>query len=318
MESGHAWIQDSLLPFKLNCVKVFYMILSRAIYSLLGLLMGVVLYMIYYQDIPAWRWGILPLVLLGILTYIFSSELNHYWLNRFPVEIDEREHYFLANHHPFYHSLSHIKQKEFGRACIVFHRKRDYILQGIPNFPDDLKVLWSGQAVFLSHIFDMTLEKWNHYEKVVLYPHPFMTPKIETVHASETNFEEGVLLFSVDQLIPGMTQYHRFFNIGLYEFVRIAKKIKPGAFSTLNQYDKSELIEIAKRFSNIEYDAIRYWINIEILDVEAIYITLLLSNYKIWSTFSESQINQLPMAGKIIKDIRSQFTLDKTNSEPLP
>jgi len=294
------------------------MILSRAIYSFLGLLMAVVLYMIYYQDMPGWRWGILPILLLGVLTYIFSSELNHYWLNRFPVEIDEREHSFLANHHPFYHSLSHEKQIEFGRACIVFHRKRDYILQGIPNFPDDLKVLWSGQAVFLSHIFDLTLEDWDHYEKIVLYPHPFISPKIETVHASETNFEEGVILFSVDQLIPGMTQSHRFFNIGMYELVRIAKKIKPEAFSELNQYETVELIDIAALFSNIEYDAIRYWINIKMLDVEAIYLTLLLTNYTSWSTFSDTRIDQIPFAQKTLKAIRSQFTVDKTKTEPLP
>jgi hypothetical protein len=283
------------------------MILSRALYSFLGLILGFVLFMVFIQDAPEWRWGILPVLALGFLTYIFSSELNHYWLNRYPIEVDEREHIFISRHLSFYASLSPDKQKEFGKQCIQFHRKRDYILQSLPNFPDDLKVLWSAQALVLSYALDLAVSDWDEFDTVVVYPHPFMTPNVDEVHASETHFDEGVWLFSVDQLIPGMTKPHRFFNIALYEFVRTAKKIRPERFAALKQFDASELEAVSQVFSNINFESIRYWLNIDDFDREAAYYTLLLSHWSVWEVFSEQQKDTLPLAREVSSRLRSNL-----------
>jgi len=262
--------------------------------------------LVFVQDIAIWRWGILPVLALGFLTYIFSSEINHYWLNRFPIEIDAREHQFLSRHLPYYSSLPLSDQKEFGKACIAFHRHRDYILQGMPNFPDDLKVLLAAQAVLLSHVFELSLDDWNAYDKMVLYPHPFISPEIDVVHASETHFSEGVWLFSVDQLIPGMTQPRRFFNTGLYEFIRTLKAIHPEKLSKLSQFDESTLQNLAANFSKIKYENIQYWLNIKEPDQEAVYLTLLLTNYSLWSTYSTEQISSFPLANLIRDKLNKQ------------
>jgi len=283
------------------------MILSRALFSLLGLILALVLFMIFIQDSPQWRWGILPVLALGFLTYIFSSELNHYWLNKYPIQIDEREHIFIATHLSFYASLSPEKQKKFGKECIQFHRKRDYILQSLPNFPDDLKVLWSAQALVLNHALDLSFSDWNEFDTVVVYPHPFMTPDIEQVHACETHFDEGVWLFSVDQLIPGMTKPHRFFNIALYEFVRTAKKLKPDLFTELKRYDPKDLETASQVFSNISFESIRYWLNIVDFDKEAAYLSLLISHWSVWDVFNDQQKEALPLATEISTRLRSHL-----------
>jgi len=275
------------------------MILSRAIYSLLGLFLGLVLYMVFIKEMDLWRWGILPIVMIGFLTYIFSSEINHYWLNRYPLQLDQREHFFLSRHFPYYEALSPDKQKEFGEQCIQFHRKRDTILQGLPNFPDDLKVLWSAQALLLTRAMGLSVSDWDSYEKVVLYPHPFISPDIEQVHASETHFEEGIWLFSADQLIPGMTQPTRFFNLALYEFIRTAKTLRPDKFTSLRNTSPSKLAETAESFSNLTLTTIRSWLNIEELDLEAVYLTLLLSHLSVWGVFSEKHLSTLPLASAV-------------------
>jgi hypothetical protein len=272
--------------------------------------------MVFIQDIPIWRWGILPVLVLGFLTYIFSAEINHYWLNRYPVEIDQREHQFLIRHLIFYQQLSPLRQKEFGKSCINFHRQRDFILQGMPNFPDDLKVLLAGQVIFLNKVFEVSLDDWDPYDKIVLYPHPFMSPEIEKVHASETHVTEGVWLFSIDQLIPGMTQPQRFFNIGLYEFLRTLKMIKPHIFEKLEQFDIKELMGLAASFSKIDYKNIQYWLNIDKPDKDAVYLTLLLTNYPLWFNFSAGQLEALPLALAIKKRIQTGAALAASNELP--
>lgn len=283
------------------------MILSRALYSFLGLILGLVLYMVFVQENEVWRWGILPVAVLGFLTYIFSSEINHYWLNRFPLELDAREHQFLTRNFPYYAGLPPSNQKDFGKACIAFHRQRDFILQGMPNFPDDLKVLLAAQAVFLSHIFDLPLDTWREFDKVVLYPHPFMSPDIEEVHASETHLSEGVWLFSIDQLIPGMTQPHRFFNTGLYEFIRTIKAINPEQFAKNHQPNAAALKKHAKSFTKIDYQNIYYWLNIKDPDQEAIYLTLLLTHYSIWSTTRADKTSSMPFVDRVRQKFKTPY-----------
>jgi hypothetical protein len=183
----------------------------------------------------------------------------------------------------------------------------------MPNFPDDLKVLLAAQAVLLSHIFDLPLDKWRAYDKVVLYPHPFMSPEIEDVHASETHFTEGVWLFSIDQLIPGMTQPHRFFNTGLYEFIRTLKAVKPEGLLKKMKCEASTLEKYATSFSKIDYQNIYYWLNIKDPDQEAIYLTLLLTHYYKWSARQDEETHSMPLT-EIVREKFNTSYEPSTNS----
>lgn len=272
------------------------MILSRALLSILALFFGIVLYLVFMRDLDQWRWAILPLVLIAIVTYIFSSELNHWWLNRYPTDLDKKEHQFLIRHHSYYKELSPARQKQYGRECIAFHRKRDFILQGVPNFPDDVKVLWSAQALDLKYLLDLPEPGLNHYETVVVYPHPFITPEIDHVHASETHHEEGVWLFSVEQVIFGMTQPARFFNIVLYEFLRAARQRHPDWLEEIEEHDLCDLKQVRLELSNISDEHIRGWLNVPEIDWRSAYVTILVSHWPYWRVMHPLSIDRIPLA----------------------
>ena len=49
----------------------------------------------------------------------------------------------------------------------------------------------------------------------------------EEWHASEHFEEDGVIMFSAEQLMPGFMQPKRFLNIGLYEYTRVFRNCYP-------------------------------------------------------------------------------------------
>lgn len=280
------------------------MILSRAIYSVIILLGGLVAYQVYWNDQESWRWGILPVVMLLILNYVFSSEIDEWWELRQPTVLDPREHRFLKHHSIFYRALLPVQQKEFGEDCLRFHRRRDYIFRGIPSFPEDLKALFGAQALKLQYILGLDTELLAKFEKVVLYSHPFISPSIDYVHTSETHEEDGVWLFSTEQLILGLTRSRRFFNIALYEMARVQLQRDAQLAEELDNWSDEQLEEWRSQLTGFSMEKIQKWINIEAIDVRAAYITTLLDHWHQWALLSQERRARFPLSDRLEKTFR--------------
>lgn len=262
--------------------------------------MAFVLFMVYMQESVIWRWGIAPLVLLGVMNYVFQPQIDYWWFEKMKPTLDPMEHRFLEKHLAFYRSLADEEKEEFGRECIRFNHNKEYILQGVPSLPADLKIAVAAYATSLRYAFRLKEEDpFSKIERVVFYPHPFMSPDIDEVHASETHYEDGVWIFSLEQLIPGVTQPKKFFNILVYEMAVVLIEDFPDFQKELSKYTREEIDSYRRTLSDIPLERIQKWINLKDINQQAIYITALLSHWEEVSALSEQERKKLPLGEQL-------------------
>ena len=254
------------------------MVLSRAIFSVLGLLGAFALYQIFWLDALSWRWILAALIFIGIMVYVFQPQINYWWMKRQNVQLNPLEHHFLLSHFPYYQQLSEEDQKAFGQQCLFFVEAKDFILQGVPSLPDDIKLLIAAQAVGYEFLFAERQSCFADFERIAIYPHPFISPDIDQVHASETHFGDKVWIFSLQQLLPGITQPKAYFNVVAYEFAKTLNYRHPDWFAELKKLSHEEIwLKLEQEYGKT-LPAIQRWINLEEIDPIAVYLTELLFN----------------------------------------
>jgi hypothetical protein len=103
-----------------------------------------------------------------------------------------------------------------------------------------------------------------------VYPHPFPSPQHpEKWHASEIFDEDGVVLFSAEQLMAGFMNPTRFFHLGLYEMARVYLKNHPqAAIPDFSEGDWGKL----ERISGLSRDVVHHFIGLPDADVRAVAI----------------------------------------------
>ena len=200
-----------------------------------------------------------PFFILLAAMYIMAPQINWWWFEKYPPELGAQTKNFLDTHAPYYRKLSPELKIRFRHRVALFIAGNEFIRPVHKDYPDaatlrnsvpeDLKA--AVAANFVQVHFgktDLVSKKFEHY---ILYPHPFPTIQFQVLHNSEIFEEDGVVLFSADPLMQGLTQPQNYFNIGLYEMARVFKY-------TYNAFEMPEMpereLEIISRMSkkNIE------------------------------------------------------------------
>ncbi len=178
----------------------------------------------------AWRsegggaiWVVPPLVALVII-YVLAPQINWWWWKRNTPDLSDGLTKLLEKHSIFYKNLPKTEQKEFRGRVFMFMQATNFVAKAFPEdeVPDDLKAIIAANAVTVSGRKDQFL--FPKFEQVVVYPQAFPTPRFQVLHSSEIFEEEGLLIFSGELLIRSFMEPGAYFNIGLYEFARAAKK----------------------------------------------------------------------------------------------
>ena len=254
------------------------MVLSRAIFSFLGLLGVIALYQVFWVDALQWRWILAALIFISVLVYVFQPQINYWWMKKQKIKLNALEHHFLITHFPYYQQLPEEEQKKFGQNCLFFVEAKDFILQGVPSLPDDIKLLIAAQAVGLEYNFAEREKSFDDFERIAIYPHPFISPEIDKVHASETHFEDKVWIFSLQQMLPGLTKPNEYFNIVAYEFAKTLNYKNPSQFKDLKKLSAEELWAKIEEEFDISLADIQRWLNLEDIDPIAVYLAKSLFN----------------------------------------
>ena len=88
------------------------------------------------------------------------------------------------------------------------------------HVPEDVKGITAANIVMLT--FGQKDYRLSNFEKSVTYPHPFPSPQFpKHLHSCEIFEEDGVILFSLEKMIPGATRQTQFYNIALHEYAKI-------------------------------------------------------------------------------------------------
>ncbi|MEL6669996.1 MAG: hypothetical protein AAFO91_03125 [Bacteroidota bacterium] len=250
----------------------------RYFYIPLLMLMGVAL-LLTAQDSVKFGWLPIPIMVAIALVYMFGPQIKWWYWGKYPPDLSSR-YAPLLDRFPFYLSLGPAQKRDFRAKAFLFRANTVYKAMAMPRVPEDIQVfLAASAACIFSGIEEPDYDK---ADVVVAYPHPFPSPQIEALHRSEFFARDGVLIFSVPDLVQSVVEPASFIQLGLYEYARVflAEYGRLG-FPSLNWEQIEEI-------SAFKQQPAEKWHGSGTLDVTAVSLVLYFTHKnKFESTFPE-------------------------------
>lgn len=177
------------------------------------------LYLAWEVDAEYSIW-IAPFVILSALVFIFSPQINWWWYNRRPPQLEPGLSALLERFSTFYQMLSAADKHRFRSRVALFRMGTDWEPMAFEGeaVPNDVQLALAAQAVMLT--FERPVFLFEKFEKVIVFPRPFSTPEYPFDHASELYQPDGCLLFSAEQVMRAFTQPGGLYNVGLHEYAK--------------------------------------------------------------------------------------------------
>jgi Mlc titration factor MtfA (ptsG expression regulator) len=180
------------------------------------------LYLSWKVDESYSIWIVPFLVIIAIL-FLSSPHINWWWWQRYPPDLEPHYTEFLEKNQKFYREMEEDQKKNFRTRVFLMRNGIDWTAVAFPedNVPDDVKLAIATQASRL------TLKKapflFDQFEKVVVYPRPFLSPEYPFNHSSELYSADGCLIFSADEAMHGFMQEGKTYNVVLHEYAKAFK-----------------------------------------------------------------------------------------------
>jgi len=162
----------------------------------------------------------IPLFLILVGIYVLAPQINWWWYERNPPDVDTPVRMMLERLNPFYKGLSEKDQQKFRQRMEMFVKGVNFMPKGWDKMPEDVKYAVAANAVQLN--FNKKELLFPKYENVVVYPQAFPSPQYpESFHPSEVYKEDGVVLFSAEHLLASLMEPNKYYNVAMYEYVKV-------------------------------------------------------------------------------------------------
>lgn len=208
---------------------------------------------------------IVPNVVAMVVIYMMSPQIDWWWYQRRPPKLPGRLVEMFATRFPFFQKLSPPNKTKFCHRVALYMEATEFMPKGMEKVPLDVKAVVAATAVQLTFGHDDYL--LNKFDHIIIYPHPFPSPQYKEWHACEYYEEDGVVMFSAEQLMAGFAQPKKFFHIGLYEYARVFMRSHPEVKMPELGDDMWQKLEL---ISNFPKAAIEKWVGLNKLDVSAV------------------------------------------------
>ena len=219
--------------------------LSRILSLPIALSILTVLYVSYeleYQN--AMIWILFPLVIASAVV-IFQGQIDFWWNERNPVPLDPPISDWLKKYDPYYTSLETNQRQNYDNRLVMYMQGRAFVSVGREHHdvPNDI------QAIIASNAVKMLMSKKDYLlgdmDRIYLYKHPFPTPRHQFLHTVETDIEDGVFIFSLEHLVPGMINPKEHYNIAMHGFAEAFQRVFPKEdFTYLDQITWDQIEEV--------------------------------------------------------------------------
>ena len=219
--------------------------LSRILSLPIALSILTVLYVSYeleYQN--AMIWILVPLVIASAVV-IFQGQIDFWWNERNPVPLDPPISDWLKKYDPYYTSLETNQRQNYDNRLVMYMQGRAFVSVGREHHdvPNDI------QAIIASNAVKMLMSKKDYLlgdmDRIYLYKHPFPTPRHQFLHTVETDIEDGVFIFSLEHLVPGMINPKEHYNIAMHGFAEAFQRVFPKEdFTYLDQITWDQIEEV--------------------------------------------------------------------------
>ena len=226
----------------------------------IGILVALYLTMVVDENYSLY---ILLFIIPTVIIFIFAPQIDWWWYQIVPPKLDANVAQIIQQNFPFYNHLSTPLKEKFQIRTALFMIANEYMPQGMEGVPEDIKGMIAAEAVKLTFGYNNFM--FDDFEKIVVYPTPFPSPQFpKSFHASEIFAEDGVVLFSAQQVAHAFFQPRDYFSLPLYEYAKVFVHTFPDEpYPTIDHNIWNKLENI----SGFSFEAIQKWIN---LDKEAI------------------------------------------------
>lgn len=184
-------------------------------------------------------------ILILVVIYVMSPQINWWWWKRNPPKLDAPIVKWLESYSPFYNTLSTDSKENFRRRLKLFMLAKDFgsMSQEKSEMPEDLKGIIGHNAIQLT--FGREEFLFDSYERMVAYKHAFPSPQHKFLHTVETHKDDGVIIYSMEHLIPGMLRKGEIYNIGMHGFAEAFVHDHPKiAFPSVENVSWNEIEQI--------------------------------------------------------------------------
>jgi len=199
----------------------------RILIAIFGILAATFLYLGWSRYEESWAVYSIPCIIAVAVMLSLKPQFEWWYYKRNPKDIPPGLRRVFEERLPtYYQRKSQADKLLYRKRVFLTHMSIAFRGQGFEDdeIPADLTTLIASQAArVLEHTDQYTLEP---FETVVLYKHPFPSPaQPKHWHSSELFEEDGVLLFNLENAIPGILLPQKHFNIVLYEWFRVANRV---------------------------------------------------------------------------------------------
>ena len=163
---------------------------------------------------------LIPCLVSAALIYVSAPQINWWWWQRNPPDLEPHFRAWLEHNSLFYNNLTAAERRHFRSRVFLQRENIDWTPMAWPEekVPADVQLAIAAQAAMLT--LRRTDFLFSKFEKVVVYPKPFLSPEHPHPHASELFEPDGCLIFSAEQAMFAAMQPGRFFDPVLYEYAR--------------------------------------------------------------------------------------------------
>ncbi len=193
-------------------------------------------------DMAYW---ILAVTLILVFLYISMPYIDHWFLKRNPIILDPKIIDWLSQHHPFYQALSTDDKEKFESRLATYLSVREFKAIGkeLRDVPIDLKGIIASNGIQVTFGQEDFLLK--NFNRIFVYKHPFPSPRFKFLHTVETQIEDGVIIFSLEQLLEGLLHPNQKYNIGTHGYIEAWTKLHPNApYPDENEYSWEDIKRI--------------------------------------------------------------------------
>ena len=171
---------------------------------------------------------VIPITLL-VLIYLFSPQIDYWWFSRNPVELDDKLISMLNKINPRYAALNPDEKTEFNNQLFLFTEGRAYSGKGMEtdydSVPYDIKMLISQIPATMT--YRRTKKDFKDWERIVLYKHPFPSPRYKFLHTMETFAEDGVVILSLEHVEKAIVQRGAHYEVAWHAYAEAFIKSNP-------------------------------------------------------------------------------------------
>ena len=250
------------------------------------------IYMLFTDRPEQATWIIVPIVILTLI-YLFQPQIDYWWMSRNPVELEEGIIKIIKATNPYYSELNAEDKRKFETRLLLYVEGREYIAKGTEDkdVPEDIKFAFSQIPVMMK-LMEKDMQ-YDNFERIVLYKHPFPSPRFQFLHTYETHVEDGVIILALSHAENGLFNPAQYYNVAGHAFAEAYIKAYPAKDYPGTENDFWQINEKVHGFTE---EKILATLGFKSMDP----LTVLINNY---FTYPEQTKRNFPESWKKLNEI---------------